>query len=69
VRIEKPGDLIYMTYFMVDWNQISQTPSGQSCVQCGRQMARAGPVSDAKGDGYYGLVCHSCKRVIWARDR
>lgn len=67
VKIDKGSDLIYWTYFMVDWKKVKQSPSGQRCVQCGEEMSSAGPVEDAKGAEYDGLVCHNCKRVIWAR--
>ena len=67
VRVEKPGDLIFMTYFMVDWNKAKQEPSELRCAQCGGLMNKVEPVEDATGKKYDGYVCHADKRVIWAR--
>jgi uncharacterized protein with PIN domain len=66
VKIKKGGDLIFWTYYMVDWSSVVQTPSDHRCVQCGGKMMKVGPVEDAKGSKYDGLVCHTCKRVVWA---
>jgi uncharacterized protein with PIN domain len=67
VRIRRAGDLIYWTYFMVDWKGVAQTPSDQVCVQCGKPMLKIGPVEDPKGRKFDGLVCHGCRRLLWAR--
>jgi len=67
VRIEHSGDLIFWTYYMVDWKKTSQTPSEMKCLQCGDLMNRVEPVTDNKGVSYDGLVCHKCKRVLWAK--
>lgn len=69
MKVEKPSDLIFWTYHMVNWTKAKQTPSVQKCVQCGREMMSVGPVEDSIGSKFEGLVCHSCKRVIWARSR
>ena len=67
VRVERPGDLIYMTYFMVDWSKVKQEPSLMKCTQCGGPMNKVEPFVDAAGKEYDGYVCHADKRVIWAR--
>ena len=69
MKVEKPDELIFWTYHMVNWKEAKQAPSGRKCVQCGGEMMVVGPVEDARGSKYEGLVCHSCKRVIWARNR
>jgi uncharacterized protein with PIN domain len=67
VKIENLGDLVYWTYYMIDWKKVDQTPSEQRCVQCGGKMHKVEPVADPKGRSYDGFVCHNCKRVIWVR--
>jgi hypothetical protein len=67
VRVDKAGDLIFMTYFMVDWKRAKQEPSEMKCAQCGGLMNKVEPVVDTAGRKYDGYVCHVDKRVIWAR--
>jgi hypothetical protein len=67
VRIEKSGDLIYWTYFMIDWEKVKQTPSDVKCSECGSPMCLAEPAIDAKGNRYDGYVCHTDKRVVWVK--
>ncbi len=67
VKIDKAGDLIYMTYYMIDWDKVGQKLSDQKCVQCGAPMKEVEPAVDSKGSRYNGLVCHACRRVIWAK--
>ncbi len=62
-----PGDPIFWTYHMVAWAKWKQSPSDQKCVQCGGRMGRVEGASDKKGNHYDGLVCHTCKRVLWVR--
>ncbi len=62
-----PGDPIYWTYHMVEWGRMKQNPSDQKCVQCGGKMSKVEDVTDRKGNPYDGLVCHTCKRVLWVR--
>ena len=62
-------DLLSWTYFMVDWKEVAQTPTSTRCVQCGGQMSETGPVKDARGGTYSGVVCHACRRVLWVRER
>jgi len=67
VKIEKAGDLVFLTYHMLDWSKVEQSPAEQRCVQCGGAMVKVGPMEDMKGEKYDGLACHPCKRVIWVR--
>jgi uncharacterized protein with PIN domain len=67
VKIQRAGDLVYWTYHMVDWTKVQQSRSSQKCVQCAGPMMKVEQVEDAKGSRYDGIVCHACKRVIWAK--
>lgn len=67
VKAERPGDLTYLTYYMVDWAKTGQSPSDVRCMQCGGEMKKVEPVTDGSGRAYDGMVCHSCKRVLWVR--
>ena len=67
MKVEKGGDLIFWTYHMMKWDEVGQTRSERRCAQCGGPMLVVGPVTDAKGASYEGVVCHSCKRVVWAK--
>jgi DNA-directed RNA polymerase subunit RPC12/RpoP len=67
VKIENAGDLIFFTYFMIDWEKVGQTPSDQKCAECGRSMMKSEPAVDSKGQKYDGYVCHTDKRLIWIK--
>lgn len=67
MRVEKAGDLIFMTYFMVDWGKAKQEQSDVKCAECGKLMNRVEPAVDASGKKYDGYVCHVDKRLIWAK--
>ena len=67
MEIEDSGDLIYQTYFMMDWAKVEQWPSETRCMTCGGDMMSVEPARDKKGLVYEGLVCHKCKTVLWAR--
>jgi hypothetical protein len=68
MRIEKAGDLIFWTYYMIDWSKTKQEPSDLSCAECGMPMSQAEPAVDAKGQRYVPYVCHNDKRVIWVKE-
>ena len=68
MKIGRSGDLMFRTYYMVDWSKTVQTPSETKCVQCGGAMNEVEPVTDDSGKSYSGLVCHACKRVLWFKD-
>jgi hypothetical protein len=67
VRVEKAGDLIYWTYYMMDWEKVKQEPSDVNCAICGKPMNRTEPTVDSKGQKYYGYVCHSDKQIVWVK--
>ena len=68
MEIEDSADLMYQTYFMLDWGKVKQTPSQKRCLACGGDMADVEPFRDKKGLVYNGLVCHNCKTVLWIRE-
>jgi len=67
LKIERSGDLIYWTYFMIDWGKAKQYPTDRKCQECGAEMQRVEPITDAKGTAYDGYVCHNNKVLIWVR--
>lgn len=67
MNVERAGDLVYVTYFMVNWKEERETPSDQQCTECGKSMGRLEASVDEGGARYEGLVCHSCKRLTWLR--
>ncbi len=69
MRIDKSGDLIFQTYYMVDWNHVKQEASDVKCAECGSGMNRVEPAVDSKGQKYDGYVCHTDKRLLWVRAR
>jgi hypothetical protein len=58
---------MWLTYFMVKWDEVEQRPSEQKCTLCGKSMMRTEPFADTKGTSYEGYVCHSDKQVTWVR--
>lgn len=67
MKIERAGDLIYWTYFMIDWEKAKQEASDKLCQECGQMMNRVEPMSDQKGSTYDGYVCHKNKLLIWVK--
>lgn len=58
---------MFLTYYMLKWNEIEQEDSDQRCTECGLPMKKTERVIDPKGLGYEGYVCHVDKRVTWVR--
>ncbi|MDG7011185.1 MAG: hypothetical protein JRN57_03600 [Nitrososphaerota archaeon] len=58
---------MWLTYYMVKWEEVTQHDSGQKCTDCGRALKRTEPFTDAKGVSYEGYVCHADKRVTWLK--
>jgi len=58
---------MFLTYFMVRWEDVKQTPSEQKCTECGSPLSRTEEVVDEKGLKYEGYVCHADKRVTWLK--
>lgn len=58
---------MFLTYFMVNWNQTEQKESEQLCTDCGQPLKRTEPFTGKKGLSYEGYVCHTDKRVTWVK--
>jgi len=58
---------LYLTYFMLDWAKVAQSPAQVRCMACSGPLVKAEPVRDSKGISFDGIVCHHCKSVIWSR--
>jgi hypothetical protein len=67
MEIDDSASLMYYTYYMMHWETLSQEPSETKCLACGRAMMKIEPVIDKKGVIFDGIVCHSCKTVLWAK--
>ena len=67
MKVETAGDLVYRTYYMVNWKDETQAQTAQPCTECGREMSRIEADVGGRRGAYEGLVCHSCKRVTWVR--
>jgi hypothetical protein len=60
---------LFLTYFMMNWGEVSQSPSSIKCLSCGAAMMSVEPVRDKKGVVFEGIVCHKCKTLLWNRKR
>jgi hypothetical protein len=58
---------MWLTYFMVKWDDVQQQVSDQKCTLCGRLLSRTEFIEDEKGQKYEGYVCHPDKQVTWVR--
>lgn len=58
---------MWLTYFMVKWDEVEQVESDQKCTECGRIMKMTEPVIYGGGERYQGYVCHDDKRVTWVK--
>ncbi len=58
---------MWLTYFMVKWDEVKQETAGQRCSDCGRPLNRTEAVEDETGQKFEGYVCHADKRVTWVR--
>ncbi|HUH99839.1 MAG TPA: hypothetical protein VLY65_02240 [Nitrososphaerales archaeon] len=67
MEIDDSSALIYHTYFMMDWEKVSQSPSTTKCLGCGGPMMDVEPMRDKKGVVFDGIVCHKCKTLLWSR--
>lgn len=67
MKIEDSSELIFTTYYMVDWGKVRTVKVQEKCVQCGEQLYST-EVEDREGKKYTGVVCHRCKRVIWLKN-
>jgi DNA-directed RNA polymerase subunit RPC12/RpoP len=67
VEVKSAGDLMYFTYFMVDWAKVKQSDSDIPCTTCGGKMMVGDRAVDLKGNKYDCYVCHVDKRVVWVK--
>jgi hypothetical protein len=58
---------MFLTYFMVKWEEVEQHVTDQKCTECGRPLARTEKFEYEKGQNFEGYVCHNDKRVIWVK--
>ena len=58
---------MFLTYYMVKWQEVEQRETEQKCQICGRALKRTEEVVDGKGLRYEGYVCHADKQVTWLR--
>ena len=58
---------MWLTYFMMQWDEIKQVESDQKCNICGKPMMKTEAVIDEKGCKYVGFVCHSDRQVTWVK--
>ena len=58
---------MFLTYYMVNWEEVTQHDSDQRCQTCGQLLKRTEEVVDKKGTRYEGYVCHTDSQVTWVR--
>ena len=58
---------MWLTYYMVKWEDVQQEQSDQKCTVCGQPLSRTEKVTDDKGTAYEGYVCHADKQVTWVK--
>ena len=66
-RMKSKVSPMWLTYYMVKWNEVKQAESDQRCTSCGRPLTKTEPFVDEKGLSYDGYVCHPEKSVTWVR--
>jgi len=58
---------MWLTYYMVKWDDVRQYDSDQRCTECGGPMKKTERFTYGSGLSYEGYVCHADKRVTWLR--
>lgn len=58
---------MWLTYYLVKWEDVKQYDTEQRCTDCGAQMKRTEPFTDGTGVSYEGYVCHKDRRVTWLK--
>jgi len=58
---------MWLTYFMMHWDEVKQEKSDQKCTVCGKPMMKTEAITDEKGRRYEGFVCHPDKTVTWVK--
>jgi uncharacterized protein with PIN domain len=67
MEIDDSSALVHYTYYMMNWEGVSQYQSATRCLSCGGAMMSVESVRDKKGVVFEGLVCHKCKTLLWNR--
>lgn len=67
MEVDDAGELIFQTYYMLDWSRVPQENSDQTCLTCAGGMNKTEPFHDKRGLVYDGFVCHNCKTVFWVK--
>lgn len=65
MKVNNIDELIFYTYYMIDWEKEEQKDSDDKCLQCGGAMKHV-IATDGKVS-YDGYVCHNCKRIVWVK--
>jgi len=60
---------MWLTYFMIKWDEVKQNESDQKCTVCGKPLKKTEAITDEKGRRYEGFVCHIDKQVTWVKAR
>ena len=58
---------MFLTYFMVKWEDVEQFVTDQKCTDCGNPLVKTEPFEYERGQSFEGFVCHSDKRVTWVK--
>lgn len=66
-RMKSDISPMWLTYHMLKWDGVGQHESDQKCTECGRPLMKTELVTDQKGIGYEGYVCHADKQVTWVK--
>jgi uncharacterized protein with PIN domain len=67
LEIDEAGELLFRTYYMMDWATTTQVGTDRLCVSCGGEMKKVEQVRDKKGLVYEGIACHKCKAIFWLK--
>ena len=58
---------MWLTYFMLKWDEVRQRESSQKCTLSGRPQMQTELITDEGGANYEGFVCHADRQVTWVR--
>jgi hypothetical protein len=67
LNIEDTSELIYVTYYMIEWDKVKQELSEMKCVECGNALYETEYFEDKRKKRFRGMVCHKCRRVLWLK--
>jgi hypothetical protein len=58
---------MFLTYFMVKWEDVEQHVTDQKCTECGNPLVKTEVFEYERGQSFEGYVCHPDKRVTWVK--